>query len=525
MGAVYQAEHRVMERLVALKVIRADLTADAVAVDRFRREVRAAASLSHPNIVTAFDAEHIGKVHFLVMEYVEGVNLARHVALRGPLPVDEACSHIRQAALGLQHAFEKGMIHRDIKPHNLMLTRTGAAPNVELFGRVKILDFGLARLASAPVQNAQTASGMLLGTVDFMAPEQADDARTVDIRADIYSLGCTLYYLLSSRVLFPDVSLLQKVVAMVEKQPPPLTQYRIDLPAQLLKIVDRMLAKKPEDRYQTPADVVHALTPFANGPAVSVPVTERHVPVLEEHVPVATLIEEAEPTAPLLKPTNPRQQTSATEVLPRPSKARQRRSRSPWRRYVVGAVVVLALLLSGSGWLGYKGITGLFDRFSNTPRSSWEQVNRKWKAPSEGASADQLFPPSIGTYKRESVSSSAEIPQLGITAKGRRAVYKDFWKLELCAYYLKNASDSEAIFHNAETLLHKHDSEVHKNKVVKHSEDSPCLVYEFHPFHLNNMSSDLPKGAMWYKDGWLFVLQTDNMAPEPEQMLLKYLDR
>jgi serine/threonine protein kinase len=194
MGAVYLAEHRVMERPVALKVMRADLVRDDAAVDRFRREVRAAAKLSHANIVTAYDADQVGALHFLVMEYVEGKDLARRLAVAGPLPVAEACSHIRQAAQGLQHAFEQGMIHRDIKPHNLMLAPGGTN---EPFGRVKILDFGLARFANA-TSSAQTASGMILGTVDFMAPEQADDARTVDIRADIYSLGCSLYYLLTA---------------------------------------------------------------------------------------------------------------------------------------------------------------------------------------------------------------------------------------------------------------------------------------------------------------------------------------
>ncbi len=196
MGAVYKAEHRLMERLVALKVMAARLLGNAAMVERFRREVKAAARLAHPNIVTAHDAEQAGDLHFLVMEYVEGTDLARVVAERGPLPVGEACDYVRQAAMGLQHAHEHGMIHRDIKPHNLMLTPQGT---------VKMLDFGLARLAgeAGSQPGGGTAQGTVLGTVDYMAPEQADDAHQADIRSDIYSLGCTLYHLLSGRPLSP----------------------------------------------------------------------------------------------------------------------------------------------------------------------------------------------------------------------------------------------------------------------------------------------------------------------------------
>src|SRR5262249_49763644 len=159
-------------------------------------EVKAAAKLTHANIVNAFDAEQVGNLHFLVMEYIEGSDLAHVVAERGPLPVAEACNYTSQAALGLQHAFERGMIHRDIKPQNLM--RTGEPDRPPESRTVKTLDFGLARFATK-AGSGDTASGTLLGTVDFMAPEQADDARRVDIRADIYSLGCTLYYLLAGR--------------------------------------------------------------------------------------------------------------------------------------------------------------------------------------------------------------------------------------------------------------------------------------------------------------------------------------
>jgi WD40 repeat protein len=254
MGAVYRAYHRVMGRPVALKVINQILTTKPAMVERFAREGKAAARLSHPNIVTAFDAEQAGPTHFLVMEYVEGTDLGRLVAEQGPLAVDRACDYVRQAALGLQHAFENGMVHRDVKPHNLMLTPGG---------QVKILDFGLARFASEAASEAGvTASGTVLGTVDYIAPEQADNAHQADIRADIYSLGCTLYHLLAGRPPFPTGTPIQKVMAHIEKEPPPLTEHRNDLPEELMLVLERMMAKDPARRYQTPAAVAEALRPF-----------------------------------------------------------------------------------------------------------------------------------------------------------------------------------------------------------------------------------------------------------------------
>jgi hypothetical protein len=272
MGAVYRAEHLLMQRPVALKVINHELIDRPATIDRFEREVRAAARLVHPNIVTAFDAEQAGDLHFLVMEYVEGTSLARRLAEQGPLGIAEACNYIRQAALGLQHAHERGMVHRDIKPHNLMLTPDG---------RVKILDFGLARFAmetaptggllAAPTSTDQAPSrtpesitqiGMVMGTPDYIAPEQARDAHTADIRADIYSLGCTLYDLLAGQAPFPNGTAVEKVKAHMEQTPRPVTAIRPDVPPELRKIIDRLLAKDPADRFQTPAEVAEALAPF-----------------------------------------------------------------------------------------------------------------------------------------------------------------------------------------------------------------------------------------------------------------------
>jgi eukaryotic-like serine/threonine-protein kinase len=274
MGAVYKAEHRLMERLVALKVISRSFTANPQAVERFRREVKAAARLAHANIVTAHDAEQAGELHFLVMEFVDGVGLDRLVAKQGTPTISQACGLIRQAALGLQHAHEKGMVHRDIKPANLMVTRKG---------QVKILDFGLARLAELVASESQqlqpgehapadaTAAGMILGTPDYIAPEQAADSRNADIRADIYSLGCTFYFLLTGEPPFPKGTVMQKLAAHMHEMPPPLALKRSDIPADVSAILLRMMAKKPEERYQTPAEVAKDLTAVQKGTGGTIP--------------------------------------------------------------------------------------------------------------------------------------------------------------------------------------------------------------------------------------------------------------
>jgi serine/threonine protein kinase len=268
MGTVYLARHRLMGRLVALKVVRQDLLSRPATVERFRREVRAAACLAHPNIVAAYDADQAGGTHFLVLEYVPGVNLEQLLRERGPLPTALACDYARQAALGLQHACEHGMVHRDIKPHNLMVT-----PH----GQVKILDFGLARFVSetaapggggpAPARDAAAGEGLTsdhrgMGTADYAAPEEVRGARQADIRADLYSLGCTLYHLLSGQVPFPAATAHEKLRGHAERAPTPLTELRPDVPAPLARVVERMTAKDPAGRYQTPAEVARALAPF-----------------------------------------------------------------------------------------------------------------------------------------------------------------------------------------------------------------------------------------------------------------------
>jgi serine/threonine protein kinase len=189
MGQVFKARHRHLRRIAAIKLIRKDRLDHPNAVKRFQREVRAAAALDHPNIVVAYDADKIGGTHLLVMEYVDGARDLSHVVkASGPLPVHQACECIRQAALGLQHAYERGLVHRDIKPHNLLMTADGKT--------IKILDMGLARLdalAGEAPGTVLTQAGIAVGTADYVAPEQVLSSHTADIRADIYSLGCTLY--------------------------------------------------------------------------------------------------------------------------------------------------------------------------------------------------------------------------------------------------------------------------------------------------------------------------------------------
>jgi serine/threonine-protein kinase len=276
MGAVYKAEDLLMGRLIAIKVVAPHLTAKSGAVARFRKEIMAAAQLKDHRIVTAHDAGEAGGSHFLVMEYVEGASLDRLVARKGPLPVAMACTFARQAALGLQHAAEKGMVHRDIKPQNLMVTRKG---------QVKILDFGLARFARADeeatssgrlpfgagkvVANAgATNPNQLMGTPDYLSPEQAKNSHDVDPRSDVYSLGCTLYFLLTGKPPFATATtLIDKLLAHTHDDPPPIREARFEVTEGLANVLAKMMAKDPADRYQTAAEAAAALHPYTRSAA------------------------------------------------------------------------------------------------------------------------------------------------------------------------------------------------------------------------------------------------------------------
>jgi len=252
MGQVLKARHRTMERIVALKVLPRRAMKLPEAVQRFQREVRAAARLQHPNIVTAFDAGEADGIHFLVMEYVDGKDLAQLVAERGALAVDEAVDYVVQAARGLEYAHSEGVVHRDIKPGNLL---------VDQRGNVKILDMGLARVFEGEETGADrlTSTGQVMGTCDYMAPEQAEDTHRADHRADVYSLGCTLYRLLTGRKPYDGETLIRILLAHREDPIPSLCDARPDVPAELDAACRKMLAKTPEARYQSMSEVIGAL--------------------------------------------------------------------------------------------------------------------------------------------------------------------------------------------------------------------------------------------------------------------------
>jgi formylglycine-generating enzyme required for sulfatase activity/serine/threonine protein kinase len=252
MGVVLKARHEKMGRIDALKIIRKDQLNDSDARKRFEREVRAVAQLAHPNIVQAYHADEANGTHFLAMAFVAGKDLFRVVRERGPLPAAEACDYVRQAALGLQHAHDKGLVHRDIKPANLLVDGTGV---------VKILDLGIARLRIVGDETL-TQRGVIIGSIDYMAPEQARNSHAVDIRADLYSLGCTFYFLLTGKVPFPGGGAMKKLSNHQSAEPAPIEQLRPDLPPALAAIVRKLMAKQPEERYQTPAELVAALEPF-----------------------------------------------------------------------------------------------------------------------------------------------------------------------------------------------------------------------------------------------------------------------
>jgi serine/threonine-protein kinase len=265
MGQIYQAVHVTMRRRVALKVLPSWQAADPAQVERFYREARAAAALNHPNIIRAFDVGSERDTHFLVMEYTEGKNLAAQLdEAGGRLSVPEACGYIVQAATGLEHAHARKLVHRDIHPGNLLLCRDGT---------VKILDVGIARFfhLASDALTEKYQPGMVVGTADYMAPEQAIPGKPLDHRADIYALGATLFHLVTGRAPFAGQKGASLLLAHQSLPVPRASAIRDDIPDKLSDIIMKMMAKRPEDRYRTATEVIEALQPFEARPAVVEP--------------------------------------------------------------------------------------------------------------------------------------------------------------------------------------------------------------------------------------------------------------
>ena len=255
MGQVFLCEHMYMRRRVAIKVLPPAKAEEPAALGRFYREARAAAALDHPNIVRTHDIDQDGNLHFLVMEYVEGASLLDAVKKTGPMDWRRACHYIWQSTQGLDHAYRVGIIHRDIKPGNILIDR---------FGISKILDMGLARFYHGDDDNLTLKydEKSVLGTADYVAPEQTVNSHDVDVRADIYALGATFYFLLAGHPPFPDGTIAQKLLAHQTREPTPMRSLRPDVPEEVLAILTKMMAKRLDERFQTPTDIYEALLPF-----------------------------------------------------------------------------------------------------------------------------------------------------------------------------------------------------------------------------------------------------------------------
>jgi hypothetical protein len=264
---VFKAWHTGLNRLVALKVLRPEHLSNTELIGRFQREIRAIARLDHPNLVRAVDADPDANRDYFCMEYVEGTDLGKVVKLTGPMDPGLACDCVRQAALGSQHAFEQGIIHRDFKPANLLLTDGSV---------IKILDMGLARF----VQNEmEILTQGTIGSPDYLSPEQSRDSHAVDVRADIYGLGATLYYCLTGAAPFEDAkTIAQKLMALQTRLPRPIKSLRPDLDDGVVGVVEKMMAKDPAERYATPGEAAKALAPWAANRAALEPGVKRRPP-------------------------------------------------------------------------------------------------------------------------------------------------------------------------------------------------------------------------------------------------------
>jgi serine/threonine protein kinase/WD40 repeat protein len=373
MGAVFKAEQIGLGRTVAIKLLARELVRDRDSLARFHQEIQVVASLNHRHIVTALDADAVGETHFLVMEYVPGNDLGSLLNQHGPPPVEWACECVRQAALGLQHAYERGMVHRDIKPSNLLIgvdSETGRP-------LVKILDLGLARCVSETRDDrGLTQTGQVLGTPDYISPEQASDTRAADIRSDLFSLGVSFFRLLTGRLPYSGNNVMEKLMARAMQPAPRVERLQPGVPTGVADIVARLLERDPGRRFSTPAELANALEGWCRNPSlVPWPPQSRSGSVRIEDLPDTSFeVEEflsklatehsPVPEKPAPVPVAPPTSVAAPRALPprRPSKpaasGKPARHTIAWRTRVFGATLLVALV----------GLVGLV-AYSVTPRT------------------------------------------------------------------------------------------------------------------------------------------------------------
>ncbi len=334
-GVVYLCDHDRMRRRVAIKVLQGVKARDPKSLERFYREARAAASLDHPNIVRAFDMGQEDRFHYLVMEYVDGLSLRQLVKSEGPLSVTHTADYLRQAALGLKHAHEAGLVHRDIKPTNVMIDREGF---------VKILDLGLARLIED--EGDVLTQGAVLGSADYIAPEQAIDSHAVDTRADIYSLGATFWFgLTGNRPARGGLEYLRR-----PGHHRPTTEERTDVPEGMWAVLRKMMAPRPDDRYQTPSEVVEAISPWAPDEVTRLLLVETPPPEPTPEKVAAQATTETLPDQPPLPAPPTLASTPAAQAGAK--KLPERQEPAPargwvWRRPWVAAGLLVALAVAG----------------------------------------------------------------------------------------------------------------------------------------------------------------------------------
>jgi serine/threonine-protein kinase len=345
MGRVYRAHHAMMDRIVALKIIAPEIASNERVVARFQREMKLVGRLDHPNVVRAFDADQINRVLYIVMEYVTGLSLGERLKKKGPISPAEMIDYAVQAAQGLAHAHEQGIVHRDIKPTNMLLTDDR---------RIKILDLGLGVLMEADsAATFATADGIAVGTVDYMSPEQAC-GREVDGRSDLYGLGCSMYHLMSGKLPFPGNTPIERLGKRIGGRHTPITEYLPDIPSNFVRVLDKLLAHKAHERFATAAEAADALQallrpkakPVAPAQNLAAPATVRPTPA-----DAKTPAESKTPVAPAPSPAPVKIRPKYPKWFEPAANLAERRPKSALAGLVVavaltfGAGVVLGMLL------------------------------------------------------------------------------------------------------------------------------------------------------------------------------------